>query len=166
MTLRVTIAYTHSGGLVFLRHLPITVWGLLATEDPAWLLCTLPYIPRTEQKDCQFLLHQHLFWGRGVGFSTPKRRTEFSLVSNLLHNTSDCYEIETILPIALRHLKWYQTWKEKTIDTQVTLYIEYAFPENFQWLESGGRRVCVCAKLISPDEFYCFIAGHLISVFV
>jgi len=45
------------------------------------------------------------FGGRGVGVSTPKRRTEFSLVFNLLHNTSDCCEIETILPIALRHLK-------------------------------------------------------------
>jgi len=50
-------------------------------------------IYRPEQKGCKYLLHQHLFWVRGVGFSTLKRRTELSLVFNLLHNTSDCCEI-------------------------------------------------------------------------
>lgn len=43
-------------------------------------------------------------WGRGEE-TPPKKGTEFSLVFHLLHNSSDCCEIETVLPTALRQIK-------------------------------------------------------------
>jgi len=129
------------------RHSPISARGLLATDDPPWLLCTLPYI-QTRTKGCKYLLHQHLFWGRGVGFSTPKRRTELSLVFSLLHNTSDCCEIETVLPIAPRHFtNRTETFKMipnmKGINNRYTRYIILLGELSVTWVRGKGRRVCV-----------------------
>lgn len=161
------------------RHSPISV-GSSPTDDPPWLLCTLPYIQTRTERIINIYYTNTCFGGEEWVFTkgTTQKRTEFSLVFNLLHDTSDCcYQSHWDKLNDTKHEKG------KTIDTQVTLYVL----NNFQWLEPEEGEVCVCVwwgrrcpfgvrarrrpllllwDLLSRLKFYYFIAGRFISVFV